>query len=361
MWLKETSTGFLIGLANIIPGVSGGTFLLVFGLYGRVMNALNHITPARVREGLNHALSFAGSSDKRKAITAVGDFLKTMDILFLARLGLGAILAILVMSGIMKMLLNDYFSYTYAFFFGLILVSIVIPWRHIKNKRPSYLFFLLVGVGLTVYVSAAVNPLDKTLAKSERYKSRAVMQDSQSRQLSGSDVSQTNITRYTVADYASIGVAGAVAISAMVLPGISGSLVLILMGQYYEVISAISSLRHPQLEPILFLMIFGLGMTAGLFLFARLVSWVLARYYDPAMAFLLGLLAGSLYALWPFKQAVVTDLWVKSAGGVKMVENATVYTNVNILPESAFVATAAIICAAAGAIIMLFFAGKEAV
>ncbi|MFW5775270.1 MAG: DUF368 domain-containing protein [Chitinivibrionales bacterium] len=354
MWLKETVTGFLIGIANIIPGVSGGTFLLVFGLYGRVMQALNHINPASIREGLGHAVSVTRASDKKSALRVAKDFLIKMDLLFLGRLALGALLAILIMSGLMKMLLNDFFSYTFAFFFGLILVSIIIPWRHIKQKRPSCLLFILIGAALTVYVAAAVNPVDKTLAKSQRYKTQTEALSTQD-----GSMGKTEITRYSTADYAVIGIAGAVAISAMVLPGISGSLVLILMGQYYEVISAISSLKQPHIEPLLFLSIFGIGMIVGLFLFARLITWVLARFHDQTMAFLLGLLAGSLYALWPFKQAVVTDLWIKSGQGIQLVEDAVVYSNINILPDSTVAAITAILCAGAGAIIMLFFARKE--
>ncbi|MFP4416098.1 MAG: DUF368 domain-containing protein [Chitinispirillaceae bacterium] len=360
MWLKETVTGFLIGLANIIPGVSGGTFLLVFGLYERVMNALNRINAANIREGLGHAVSFTRSPDKKSSFVQLGDYLKKMDLLFLGRLAFGAIVAILIMSGLMKMLLNDFFSYTYAFFFGLILVSIAIPWRHIRNKHFAHLFFLLIGAALTVYVASEVNPVDKTLAKSERYKDRIVSEQTQADEPAGNSAQNPQAIRYSTAEYASIGLAGAIAISAMVLPGISGSLVLILMGQYYEVISAISSLRHPQLEPIVFLAMFGLGMVIGLFLFARLVSWVLARYHDQTMAFLLGLLAGSLYALWPFKQAVTTDLWIKASNGIRLMEDAVVYTNINTLPDSAATGVWVAFCAIAGAGIMFFFARKEA-
>jgi putative membrane protein len=127
-------------------------------------------------------------------------------------------------------------------------------------------------------------------------------------------------------------IAGAVAISAMILPGLSGSLVLILLGQYYEVISAISGLKSLQLDYFVFLTAVGLGMIFGILAFARVIKFVFERFYNGTVAVLIGLTAGSLYALWPFKKFVTLDLYQKGAGGIELVKDVVVQTNANILP-----------------------------
>ena len=127
--------------------------------------------------------------------------------------------------------------------------------------------------------------------------------------------------RYRLNDYLYIGLCGAVAVSAMVLPGISGSLVLILMGAYFDVISAITGLSALGLDSLVFLGAFAMGMGLGGLLFARLVSYVFDRYYNATMGFLTGLMAGSLYALWPFKQAVVMPRqFLLQEGGIRILE-----------------------------------------
>jgi putative membrane protein len=119
----------------------------------------------------------------------------------------------------------------------------------------------------------------------------------------------------------------------MVLPGISGSLVLILMGAYYDVLSAISALPFFRLDAMLYLGCFSLGILAGGLLFARLLSFVLRHYYEATMAFLLGLMLGSLWALWPFKQvAVLETRYIRENSIVILLENVAVHTNVNVLP-----------------------------
>jgi len=145
----------------------------------------------------------------------------------------------------------------------------------------------------------------------------------------------------------------------MILPGISGSLVLILMGQYYEVISAVSGLKSLQLDYVLFLGLFAAGMLVGLLLFAKLVNFVFRRFYNGTMALLIGLMAGSLYALWPFKQTVVMDQYVRGSGGIALIENAVVHTNINILPQSAAALITALVLCCAGAGVMLVLSKYE--
>ena len=156
-WPANLPWGSCLGCANIIPGVSGGTFLLIFGIYERVFAILNQITPAffvrSARLGKSLVLGRKGSA------TAFFDFLKQTDFIFLIKLGLGAGVAIVALSGLMKYLLLHHFVLTYAFFLGLILVSVALPVKLLRRVTLSVVFCLLLGVGLTISVTLFVNPL----------------------------------------------------------------------------------------------------------------------------------------------------------------------------------------------------------
>ncbi|MBU2429427.1 MAG: DUF368 domain-containing protein, partial [Proteobacteria bacterium] len=165
---------------------------------------------------------------------------------------------------------------------------------------------------------------------------------------------------YMFGDYVYAAVCGAVAVSAMVLPGISGSLVLILMGEYFEVVSAISGLMILKLESIAYLGVFSIGLIFGGLVFARGLSAVLKNFYNAVMAFLTGLMAGSLYALWPFKQSIVmARQYVRVNGHINVIENVRVYTNINELPaiDSHLILPGAFFIL--GCIVMSFFIKKE--
>lgn len=358
-WIKEMVVGFFIGIANIIPGVSGGTFLLIFGIYERVITILNNMGPTKLRRGLRLLAEAAASGMNREKRAAFMAFLTDLDLFFLTRILIGAGIAIVILSNVMKWLLANQFSVTYAFFFGLILVSVVIPVRLMKEKKVYHLLFFLLGTGLTIYVAASVNPLDKAKAKSDHYKARYESAAQTAEKAAGSE-SFTFAGKYSIREYAYAAASGALAVSAMVLPGISGSLVLILLGQYVEVISAVSGLKTLQFDYLVFLSVFALGMGVGILLFARLVKFVFTRYYNQTMAFLTGLMIGSLYSLWPFKKTVCIDQYIKSDGAIEIVKDVVIHTNINQLPPNMGLALAAFVCCLAGIMIMLFFIRKEA-
>ncbi|MFN2356745.1 MAG: DUF368 domain-containing protein [Desulfotignum sp.] len=331
--VKDLLMGFCLGAANIIPGVSGGTFLLIFNIYGRVFGIVNRINKSCLlrASGLGgRFLKYLGQKGTTRAITG---FLVENDFLFLFKLLTGASIAILGLSTLMTHLLTHYFSLTYALFFGLILVSVLIPVKLFRQVRAYLLIFVLFGAGITVMVYLQVNPYDKMKHKS------ALHQMQYENQITGQGGQTSNDTKLPGglpapgAQYLYAALCGAVSISAMVLPGISGSLVLILMGAYYDVLSAISALPYFDMDAVVYLGCFSLGIVLGGLVFARLVNYVFQRYYDTTMAVLLGLMVGSLWALWPFKQVEVLDThFVKENGGVIMLENVRVYTNVNVLP-----------------------------
>jgi putative membrane protein len=306
-------------------------------------------------------------------------FLEETDALFLLKLMGGALAAILALSSLMKYLLVHQFAYTYSLFFGLILVSIIIPVKLLNSLKGSVVLMALLGMSLTVFVSWSVNPYDKVKIKSDHLE-RQYLQLS-SRKDRGGDAGHGSLSgklfenetkksrgsgllaafgKYTLDEYIYAGVCGAVSISAMVLPGISGSLVLILMGAYFDVISAISALKSGNLDTLAFLFCFGVGILAGGLLFARLINFVLKRYYNTTMAFLAGLMAGSLHALWPFKKVMImARQYVRQEGGISVVENFQVYTNVNILPSSSHQLLISLVFFAAGCAVMAAFIRAE--
>lgn len=331
--IKELLMGFCLGAANIIPGVSGGTFLLIFNIYERVFGILNRINKACLFKGAGLGLAFLKHLGQKGTTRAVAVFLAQNDFLFLLKLLMGTAVAILGLSTLMKHLLTHYFSLTYSLFFGLILVSVVIPVKMFRQFRWYLIFFVCLGAAVTMMVYVQVNPYDKARQKSALYQVRFENQMTSQGPLTESEVDNVSLPA-PGAQYLYAALCGAVSISAMVLPGISGSLVLILMGAYYDVLSAISALAGFQKDAVLYLGSFCLGIVLGGLLFARLVNYVFKRYYDATMAFLLGLMAGSLWALWPFKQVAVLDRhYVKQNGVITLLENVRVHTNVNVLPS----------------------------
>lgn len=256
--------GLLIGIANIIPGVSGGTFALVLGIFERLMDAIKAIGGQTLKVGLS--LLLKGFSPEARE-----DFWKEwkrIDGNFLFALGLGAVFAILASSWLIDYLLKNHPDITLAFFIGLILPSLWVPYKMMKQKKIIHFFWLFPGIGLTVGLAFA---------------------------FSGGASGTVN----PLMAFAS----GAIAISAMILPGVSGSFVLLVMGQYQNVLVAIKTFQqHPfDLNNLLFLTCFGLGCLLGLASFARLLSYLLKKFPSPTLAFLIGLILGSLWVLWPYK------------------------------------------------------------
>lgn len=363
-WFKHFLTGFLIGLANLIPGVSGGTFALILGVYERLINFLNAINSAHILTGTKHFYLWLKSCFNAQEGRELRDYLVDNDYPFMAVLGLGAILCIVAMSSLMKYLLLNHFVYTYAYFFGLIVLSVAIPWRMVKKWRLPLTLPLLAGIFLTIFISCSVNPYDKSLSKSEILEKQYQSQQGLSVKSLPSDTTSTSkfsyIGKYNGGEYIYIFFCGVIAISAMVLPGVSGSLVLILMNQYFAVISALANIRNLLVDDLLFLGAMTLGIVFGLLSFARLIEFAFKKFHDPMVSFLIGLILGSLYSLWPFKHAeVIAHYYVKQGSSIQVIENYTVYTNMNIVPDDIGVALVSTAIAIAGMVTMYFFLRQE--
>ena len=239
-----------MGAADIVPGVSGGTIALITGIYDRLLGAIVAVDG----EALSMALAGRWSAVWHR-----------IDGGFLSILLLGILTAIFSMASGIHWLLTHYPQLLWSFFSGLILVSAVLL---IRDEVTLNSFDRLAGftLGVCIAVGAAMMPPVSFLTG-----------------LPG------------------LFFAGAIAICAMILPGISGSFLLVLMGMYEQVLSAVKTLQVTELS------VLAAGCVTGLLLFARLLQHCLQRYRALAMAFLSGVLMGSLVAVWPWRQEVMLN------------------------------------------------------
>ncbi len=293
--LRFFINGFLIGLANIIPGMSGGTLALVLGIYERLIGALRNI-------GLSTVKNLLGVIKlKKEAFTAAETELRRIDFGFLALLGTGAVASILLTSKLIVYLLNDHHDPTYGFFSGLILTSILVPARMLKRCGVRELLVLLIAV--TLVLSLSVGTSGKQLERVAYKSGNEVVIDT--------GIQQTPFPTY--GDFGLFFGSGALAISAMILPGISGSFLMLALGVYFQLLTAINTLMEGvpkllngvfdevMLASLLIIGVTSLGCLFGLLAFTRLLNYLLERYRNLTIAFLIGLMVGSLYGLWPFR------------------------------------------------------------
>ena len=300
--LRLFANGFLIGIANIIPGMSGGTLALVLGIYERLIVALRRIGFSTVKKLLGTVRL------KKRAFAEAGDELRRIDFGFLALLGIGAIAALLLTSKLIVYLLNNHHDATYGFFSGLILVSILIPLRMLKGFGWKESVILLIAVALILSLSVGMG--EKQLERVAYKTGDGVT--------AGDSAGRTSV----FPTYWELGLffgSGALAISAMILPGISGSFLMLALGVYFPLLTAINTLiegipgllkgalTESMLGSLLILAFAALGCLFGLLAFTRLLSYLLERYRNLTIAFLIGLMVGSLYGLWPFREFSIVD------------------------------------------------------
>ena len=274
--------GGLIGIANIIPGVSGGTMAMILGIYERMIRSLNCIGIGTVKKI---------SSFK---IMDIWQECQRIDIGFLFSIAVGALIAIVTTSELIVLLITEQHDPTYGFFCGLILLSILTPLRMMEQFRFHYLIPLLFATLLTVGLTISMGG-EKAL---EKEKQKNTIEQRQEK-LAGKYTERQE--ELSVGRLVYLFIVGAVAISAMILPGISGSFVMLLFGVYFEILLAINN------RDLMLLMTFAIGCGVGLLAFTRLLNFLLERYHDFTVSFLIGLMIGSLYGLWPFREFEVVN------------------------------------------------------
>ncbi len=248
--------GFVMGSADIVPGVSGGTVALVFGIYRRLIEAVRLGSSA-----LGHLLKgdVAGFTDR----------LKSVEWSFLLPLLAGIGAAVLALSHLIETLLTDRPVEMAGLFTGLVAGSVVIAWGLLQHRDATRAAIMLAAAALTFVLMG----------------------------LRGG-TSEDAITQVSnPAVWAFFG-AGAVAICAMILPGISGSFLLVTMGMYGAVLGAVND------RDLASVAVFLLGCVIGLALFSQLLHWALNTHYDTVMAVLIGLMIGSFRVLWPWPAGV---------------------------------------------------------
>lgn len=255
--------GFLMGAANLVPGVSGGTIAVLTGIYTDLVDCIASLTRKDTWKAL-----FKGRFKS---------FWAAVHGPFILALALGLVLSIVSLSKLFTYMLENLPVHTWAFFFGLILSSALVMARDIKDWKGSYLIWLIAGVGFGLGVSFI--PASEPAAT-----------------VAGA------LATPSVAECLYLFLCGAVSICTMILPGVSGSFVLLIMGRYEYVMNAISSLVSMQsVGPCLVILVcFALGALVGILAFARLLHWLLAKWEKPVMVLLLGFITGSLVKVWPW-------------------------------------------------------------
>ena len=242
--------GAAMGAANVVPGVSGGTVALVTGIYRRLIDALGSVGP-----------------DSLKLLLArdLGGFWRAVDGRWLAVLLAGVAASVVSLAKLVEYLLGSHERATMAFFFGLIAVSVWYVAKRVERWGPSALAALAAGTAVAVAIA--------TLAPG----------------------TENDAPWYVF-------VCGTLAITSMILPGLSGSFVLILTGNYALVLGAVSGFDLGVLVPL------GLGCAVGLVAFARLLGWVFEHHADATLAAMTGFVVGSLVVIWPWKVASVETI-----------------------------------------------------
>lgn len=242
--------GACMGAADVIPGVSGGTIAFIMGIYDEFVGSIASINSEAVRK------LFKGEFRA---------FWKHINGNFLLSLVLGIGVSVITLAGLMQILLNDYPIQTWAFFFGLIVASSIFILRGISGWKVREALFLVVGVILGIVVC--------TLSPTQ-----------------------------TPDGLWFIFLSGAIAICAMVLPGISGSFILLILGKYQFIMSTISDFVSgvDMGRNLIILIVFILGAVTGILSFSKFLHWLLARWHKETLIVLAGFIIGSLVKVWPW-------------------------------------------------------------
>ncbi len=262
-YVRTFFVGMAMGVANIIPGVSGGTIAVVFGIYEYLMEALGN---------------FVTNKERRKEY-----------IMFLGVLFFGSLVAVFGLAGALSWSFKNYPLMTVYFFMGLILGSIPVVIRSHKDMKLNLrrALFLIGGAAIVVIF--------------------ALFQTGKGDEI---DIAYT-AARFSLWDYAYFLLSGIIASSAMIVPGISGSFMLILLGIYWTVLGALDGatrlvLQIPQsgigeelLVRIFLIGSLGIGVVLGILLFSRIMDWALKNFPSQTLYFIIGLIVGSFYQIYP--------------------------------------------------------------
>ena len=245
-WSGVAAKGFAMGAADLVPGVSGGTVAFITGIYDELLSTISGLGIDTLKDLYKEGLKQV--------------WIK-YNLSFLAVLGMGLICAVIALSSSIHWLQAEYPTELRAFFFGLVLASAPLLSREVKHKTVRKFSMILLGVLIAVTITSLPPAV------------------------------QSNTPLFLT-------ISGAIAICAMLLPGISGSFILLILGAYTPVITALSNFD------ILRIGAFAVGALIGLLTFSRILSRILKKHHCTAIALLTGFLLGSLHVLWPWKKQI---------------------------------------------------------
>lgn len=264
--LLNAVKGYVIGAANVVPGVSGGTMAYLLGIYERLLNAIKGFDLVAVKL----ACQFK-----------VKEFLKRTDLIFLISIFLGVGLSFVTLAKLLKWGFEEHPLYVWSIFFGLVVASIPSLLKSVGKWSPVCIVLALIGL-FSAGSMAFLTPANENAN-----------------------------TLYLI-------LCGVVAMASMIIPGLSGSFVLLLMGNYKLVmLNSVSALTEGNFTEALQVLIpVGIGAVLGVLLLSRALSWLFKTYHDQALSLIGGFVAGSLTVIWPWKEAVI-ETFVKPSGEVK--------------------------------------------
>ena len=293
--------GMAMGAADIVPGVSGGTIAFITGIYEELINSINNCDLSALRKLFKEGFSA---------------FWKHINGTFLVNLILGVGISLVSLANVISYLLEAHPVLIWSFFFGLIIASVWLVGKSISKWSPGAAVALVAGIAIAFYLSSLSS------------------------------------VAHVEGDWF-IFVSGMIAICAMILPGISGSFILVMLGSYHKVLGAIKD------KDLMLIVLFGAGCVIGLLAFSKVLKFLFSRFKDVTIALLTGFMIGALYKVWPWKNRVGdTPLVVHSDGKED-------YLMTNVLPNG-FEGDAqigmAIACAVGGLLLIIVlerFAPKE--
>lgn len=245
-YLVLGAKGMAMGAADVIPGVSGGTIAFITGFYEELINSIKSVNASLFRTLFREGIAAAW---------------KQLNGNFLVAVFSGILISIFSLARLISWLLTNHQMLVWAFFFGLIIGSAIFVGKKIKKWNTLTVLMLLAGTTLAYYITIA-----------------------------------TPATTPEALWF--IFISGGVAICAMILPGISGSFILLLMGKYEYILTAVKEFNA------MVLLVFGLGCVTGIIAFSNIIAWLFRKFHNATLALLTGFMIGSLNKLWPWKQVV---------------------------------------------------------
>lgn len=246
-YILIAAKGLAMGAADVVPGVSGGTIAFISGIYEELLTSISNI-----KLGLLTTLKKEGFKAAWKQVNGN----------FLASLFIGIFISIVSLAKVISFLLENHPVLVWSFFFGLVLASVIYIAKQITKWNAISAILLIIGTILAFYITT-LNPL----------------------------VSENSSPLFMF-------LAGAVAICAMILPGISGSFILVLLGAYKPVLKAVNDRDFVTIATV------GFGAIVGLLTFSRILKWLFANYKNYTLAILTGFIIGSLNKIWPWKKVL---------------------------------------------------------